>query len=440
MRSQRFGRLGPKVALTVAVGATMALAMTGCSGSVAGNGAAQSGKTVITVWHAATGDTAKTLTKLVDEYNNGQSKYKVELQFDGGGDQLTAKLMNAIKNKQAPQVVLGDGLPQGLGEVVSTGAVVPLDDRLADSASTIRKSDFTAGLLSTGTFSGKTYSLPTDVGDYAVLYNKQMFAEAGITSVPTTWAEFEADAKKLTKGTTQYGAYLPIGGGEWSSYLYEAMLWSAGGELLNADNTKAEFNSPAGLTALKAWTDMIDNGSAYPQSLATATDGSGTPGITAKKVAMEINGAWNIPVLDQALGKDNVGAFALPAIDQPGMNLGTDNSFILKGTQAQEDGGWDFLQYWLKPSTEATWDVATGFFPANSRTAENPAWQKYLAANPRTKVFVDELAYAKARPSIAQYGAVSTALSNELEKALLKKESPQTALTNAEANANKALK
>ncbi|MBK0296331.1 extracellular solute-binding protein, partial [Bacillus sp. S34] len=65
--------------------------------------------------------------------------------------------------------------------------------------------------LATGKFEGKTYTLPTDIGDYAVVYNKQMFKEAGITDTPTTWAELQADAKKLTKGTTQYGMYLPIG-------------------------------------------------------------------------------------------------------------------------------------------------------------------------------------------------------------------------------------
>ncbi|GAA4265715.1 ABC transporter substrate-binding protein [Frondihabitans peucedani] len=437
-----FIRPGRRRAITaLAITATAALALTGCSGgSVTGNtGGGGGGKTDITVWYNYTGPNVTSAKKLIDKFNSSQDKYTVTPQYAANSDQFDAKLINALKNGTGPNMVLGDSTPQNIGQVVQTGKVLPLDSLLSDSSSSITKDTFTEGMLSTGSFNGKQYTLPTDVGDYAVVYNKQMFKEAGITDTPTTWTEFAADAKKLTKGTTQYGAYLPIGTGEWPVFTWQAMLWSAGGEFLNEDNTKVEFNSPEGVAALTAWTDMIKDGSAYPQSLQTASDNNGTPGMTAKKVAMQINGAYNLSVLDEGLGDGNVGVFPLPALKEPAMNLGTNNSYLIKGTKAQEAGSWAFLQYWLKPSTQAVWDSENGFLPSNKATADNATWTAYLDKNPRIATFAKELDYAKARPSITQYAEVSDALSQELQKAMLLKESPSDALAAAEKGAQAAL-
>ncbi|KQO62731.1 ABC transporter substrate-binding protein [Curtobacterium sp. Leaf261] len=423
--------------LALAAGAAIALA--GCSsGGVSGNsGDSGGGATSITVWHNYTGPQATEVKKLVDEYNSSQSKVKVTAQYAAQSDQFDAKLINALKNNTGPNMVLGDSTPQKIGQVVQTGKVVPLEKYL--SSGSITKDTFTEGMLSTGSFNGKQYSLPTDIGDYAVVYNKEMFKEAGITDTPKTWDDLAADAKKLTKGTTQYGMYLPIGTGEWPVFTWQSMLWSAGGDFLNEDNTKVEFNSAAGVKALTAWTDMLKDGTAYPQSLMTSTSNGGTPAVTSKKAAMAITGAYDLGTLDEALGKDNVGVFALPGIKENAMNLGTNNSYLLKGTDAQQNASWKFMQWWLSPTTEAKWDIATGLLPANSKTSDDSTWTKYLDDNPRLKAFASELDYAKARPSITQYGEVSDALSQELQAAMLLQKSPSDALEAAETKAQQAL-
>lgn len=426
--------------MAVAAAAAVALAAAGCGGSVTGNNDDTGGRTTIVVWAGSTGATEPLKKQLIDDFNASQDKYRIDLEVQPASTEAHAKLINAIKNKQGPNLVLDDGQPQSLGQVIGTGSVVPLDSYLGGAGSTLKKTDFTKGMLDTGTFDGKVYSLPTQGGDYALIYNKAMFKAAGIAKPPTTWAELERDAAKLTHGTAQYGMYLPIGTGETGPFYWESMLWSAGGELMNADNTKVEFNSPAGVKALTAWTEMVKHGTAYPSSLQTPSDNGNTVAMTSKKVAMAINGAYNLGVLDEALGKDDVGVAPLPALGRPAMNLGSNNSYILKGTSAQQNGAWSFLQYWLTPKVQAKWDIANGFLPTNTRTAGDSAWTKYLDQNPRIKVFADELGYAKSRPSIEAYAGISAALSVELEKALLQDETPAEALKRAEAGATAALR
>lgn len=429
-----------RVGIAGATAALAALTTTACGGSVNGNDSDSAGRTTITVWAGSTGSTEPLKRQLIDAFNSSQHKYKIELEVQPASTEAHAKLINAIKNKQGPNLVLDDGAPQELGQVIATGSVVPLDRYLDKAGSTLKKSDFTKGMLDTGTFDGKVYSLPTQGGDYALIYNKKMFRAAGIDKPPATWAELERDATKLTHGTKQYGMYLPIGTGGGGPFYWQSMLWSAGGEFMNADNTKVEFNSPAGVRALTAWTEMVKKGIAYPTSLQTPSDNGNTAAMTSKRAAMAINGAYNLGVLDDALGKDNVGVAPLPPLDKPAMNLGTNNSYVVKGTAAQEAGAWAFLQYWLTPKTQAKWDAANGFLPTNTRTAGDASWKKYLDQNPRMKVFADALSYAKSRPSIEAYAGISDALSVELEKALLQKESPAEALKKAEAGATAALK
>lgn len=429
-----------RVGIAGATAVAVALGTAACGGSVTGNDSDSAGRTTITVWAGSTGSTEPLKRQLIDQFNSSQHKYKVELEVQPASTDAHAKLINAVKNKQGPNLVLDDGQPQSLGQVIAMNSVVPLDKYLDAAGSKLAKSDFTEGMLATGTFDGKVYSLPTQGGDYALIYNKKMFKQAGIDEPPATWAELQRDAKKLTKGTKQYGMYLPIGTGETGPFYWQSMLWSAGGELLNADNTKVEFNSPEGVRALTAWTDMVKNGTAYPSSLQTPSDNGNTVAMTSKRAAMAINGAYNLGVLDDALGKENVGVAPLPPLKDKAMNLGTNNSYILHGTAAQEAGAWAFLQYWLTPKVQAKWDIANGFLPTNSKTASDPSWQQYLAKNPRIKVFADELSYARSRPSIEAYAGVSAALSTELEKALLQKESPAEALKKAEAGATAALK
>lgn len=429
-----------RVGIAGATAVAVALGTAACGGSVTGNDSDSAGRTTITVWAGSTGSTEPLKRQLIDQFNSSQHKYKVELEVQPASTDAHAKLINAVKNKQGPNLVLDDGQPQSLGQVIAMNSVVPLDKYLDAAGSKLAKSDFTEGMLATGTFDGKVYSLPTQGGDYALIYNKKMFRQAGIDKPPATWAELQRDAKKLTKGTKQYGMYLPIGTGETGPFYWQSMLWSAGGELLNADNTKVEFNSPEGVRALTAWTDMVKNGTAYPSSLQTPSDNGNTVAMTSKRAAMAINGAYNLGVLDDALGKENVGVAPLPPLKDKAMNLGTNNSYILHGTAAQEAGAWAFLQYWLTPKVQAKWDIANGFLPTNSKTASDASWQQYLAKNPRIKVFADELSYARSRPSIEAYAGVSAALSTELEKALLQKESPAEALKKAEAGATAALK
>jgi multiple sugar transport system substrate-binding protein len=429
------------MAVTVSA-AVLALATTGLAACSSNSSTTDdSGRTSILIYDINNAKNTPVFEQLIDTFNKSQTMYTVKHQFvPGGGAKVTAAVLNAIKSGQAPNGVFADSDPASLGQIVQTGKVVPLDDVLATGPTPVAKSDFPPAMLDASTFNGKLYSIPVEGGDYAVMYNKQMFAAAGITTTPKTWTELAADAQKLTKNGT-YGIYLPLGEGEWPVFAWQAMLQSAGGTLLTDDNTKAAFNSQAGVTALKAWSDMIANKTAYPNSLADSAQDQGEPGFDAKKVAMFIGEPYNIKSAGAALGPSNIDAFPLPAVGpKPGMVVGTNVSFVLQGTPAQQAGAWAFLSWLLQPAQQAPWSASTGYLPTNNQSLTQPAWTSYTAQNPLVSVFAGELQYAETRPSISSYAEVSAALNTAINTAMTGKQTPQQALDAAAAKANTALK
>ncbi|MHB8244730.1 MAG: ABC transporter substrate-binding protein [Acidimicrobiales bacterium] len=435
-RQLKISRRGHLKAGVVVVAGALLLAACGSTGNA--TPPASGGRITLTAWNEDAGQAATALAQQVAGFNASQSKYRVVTQFiAAAGHLFTPKLLTALSSHSGPNLVVGYSDPQSMGQVIQTGDVVDLGSYMSSSLPR-PASDFYPGMLKASTFNGKVYSFPTDGGDYAVIYNKKLFKNAGITSTPTTWAQLTSDAKTLTKGGV-YGFYVPFGTTEWTVWTYESMLWSEGGHLLNSSRTKVGFNTPAGVAALDVWLKLIRNHLSYPSSLANSSQSSGYPGFQAGKVAMYIDGAYNLAIDDKALGKSNVGVFAFPATKTLAMNTGTDVSFMLKGSKAQQQGEWEFLHYMTKAAVQAKWDVATGFLPTVTGVVNTATFKSFVASDPRLKAFVSELAYAHTRPSITAYAQISTALGQQLDAAFLGQESASKALSTAAAQANQAL-
>ncbi len=77
---------------------------------------------------------------------------------------------------------------------------------------------------------GKLYGVNMDGAGVLTVYNKEAFAEAGITQEPTTWTEYQAAMKKLLdKGYIPYGADLSTATccfPHWfSAHTYTQLMW-----------------------------------------------------------------------------------------------------------------------------------------------------------------------------------------------------------------------
>jgi multiple sugar transport system substrate-binding protein len=395
-----------------------------------------------TMWDTATGTQSTGLLAGVKAFNASQTKYHITPQYiavNGTNPAaVTAKLATALTSNSGPDLFWADYEPSYIGQLISTGDVVPLTSFMNTPTDGLSASAFNPAMLGTGTVKGTVYAVPVDGGDYAVFYNKKLFAEAGITSTPTTWGQLAADSKKISKNGV-YGYYVNFGEGESASYPWESLLWAAGGQFLNANDTKAEFDSPQGIAALQIWINLVKNHEAYPSALNNGVETEGAPGYQSGKVAMYLDGSYDLEANDQALGKANVGVFPFPAIKTEAINVGTDVSFVLKSSPAVEQASWAFIHYMLTPIPAAKYDATAGFLPTIKAAGNTAIYKAYVSSDSRLKVFLQELAFGHARPSISAYPEISNDLATELNEAYLGKISAAQALKVAAAESDQAL-
>jgi multiple sugar transport system substrate-binding protein len=179
------------VALTATACGSSGLPAAGSAGStVAASATAagcKAGATVVTFWGWSAG-----YNLVVDEFNKTHPDICVELDNAGATTTEYTKLTNALTAKSGtPDVAQIEYFELPSFEV--TNSLVDLTQYGIDSAKS-NEAGWAWDEVSSGS---AVYAMPVDAGTMALYYNQKEFSAAGITTAPTTWAEFAADAAKL---------------------------------------------------------------------------------------------------------------------------------------------------------------------------------------------------------------------------------------------------
>jgi N,N'-diacetylchitobiose transport system substrate-binding protein len=134
---------------------------------------------------------------------------------------------------------------------MAAGAFAALDKSKFDNSANWLK-----GLAKSGAYGGKTYGVPYYAGSRVATYRTDLFAKAGIKTLPTSLAQLTADASKLAAANKSVKGFSPvyIAGEDW--YVAMAFVYDYGGTIATTHGGKwyGALDSPesiAGLTAFK---------------------------------------------------------------------------------------------------------------------------------------------------------------------------------------------
>ncbi|MFE6781779.1 extracellular solute-binding protein [Streptomyces sp. NPDC057680] len=217
---------------SVALAAAVALTATACGGS--GDPKASGGPEKVTVWIMKDSVTDAFLDRFRTGFEAEHEDIDLDIQiqeWDGIGEKVTA----ALASKDAPDVIeVGN---TQIAQYAASGGVRDLSDRTAE----LNGADWLPGLAEPGKVDGKQYGIPWYAANRVVIYHKDLFARAGVTTPPKTQAEWLAVTAKLNRGRTQ-GIYLP--GQNW--YTLSGFIWEEGGDLAVKDGSawKGALDTP----------------------------------------------------------------------------------------------------------------------------------------------------------------------------------------------------
>lgn len=377
---------------------------------------------------------ANSLDDLITKFNQTHPNIHVDDVYCCTNDNILQKVTVALQGGQEPDISYQYGT--SMAQLSQVPTLVDLTQKVADPA--FNWKDFFPGEQAAATVDGKVLGVPALVDNLAIVYNKDLFDKAG-QAYPTpdwTWDDFRAAAAKLTiPSAKQFGWSFPIDASEDTVWHYDAMLWEAGGDILNSDNTQAAFNSPAGVTALTALRDMaVTDKSVYldPQNVGKIQDL-----FNSGRIAMTVTGPWDLSSFPDV---KNYGVQIMPSFTggTHATISGPDMWVVFNRSDARAQAAWEFLSWFTATEQQQINSMATGDLPTRSSVLALPGFtaafgQKYKGND----VFAANLAnIQKARPVLATYDQISQIMGNAIVSVMLGQKDPKAALDDAANKVN----
>ncbi|MER5752501.1 extracellular solute-binding protein [Streptomyces sp. NPDC002088] len=417
--------------LTAAIGiAGMMVSIAACGGSDDGGdskaGADGYKGQTLTVWvmdGSSPDQWQKDVTAAFEKKTQAKVKFEIQ-QWNG----IQQKLTTALSEENPPDVFeIGNTQTPAYAK---TGGLADL----ADLKSSIG-ADWTQSLNNSSVFDGKQYAAPWYFANRVVIYNKKVWADAGIKDLPKTRDEFYADLKQIGDKTKNEPIYLP--GQNW--YHFVGLTVGEGAELVKKDGDKYVSNlaDPKVAAAMETY-KKFQALSKAPKDKDEATPQQGE--VFAKgNVGAIIGMGWEAGTAIQANPaiEKEIGYFTIPGAtaDKPeGVFLGGSNLAVAAGSKKQALAN-EFLKIALSDQYEGELAKLNGVIPNKESLQTN------LTGNAAAEAAAPAAAGGGTTPLIPEWAAVENA-PNPIKTymtAVLNGKSPAEAAKQVESEFNKRL-
>ena len=193
-----------------------------CAVALGGCGVLPGGsdKTTVDVWLMQGSVSEEFLERFTSEYEKEHPSVELEVTFQQWTG-IGKKVMAALESDDAPEVI-----EVGNTQVARYAESDVLRDLTLESVRDLGSEEWLPGLAEPGSINGSQYGIPWYAASRVVIYNKDLFAAAGITEPPKDRAEWLEMSEKLD-GNGRQGIYLS--GQDW--YTLAGFVWDEGGEL-----------------------------------------------------------------------------------------------------------------------------------------------------------------------------------------------------------------
>ena len=254
----------------------LVMGLTACGSS--GNESNGDGKLVFQIWDA--GQKAG-MEKLTEAYMEEHPDVKIEVQATGW-DEYWTKLEASATSNSMPDIFWMHS--NQMYKYADNGI-------LADCSDIVDANSFSDISIANAEGSdGKVYGVPKDKDLVVLVYNKEIFDQAGVTYPDDTWTwdNLTEASEKIYEQTGKYGymAYAHDQIGYWN------FVYQNGGEILNEDGTKAEYTEKATSDAIKFYVNLQNNDWCPTQEQFANT--SATEQFFSGQGAMFFAGSWDL--------------------------------------------------------------------------------------------------------------------------------------------------
>jgi multiple sugar transport system substrate-binding protein len=221
--------------------------------------------------------------------------------------------------------------------------------------------------LASFTLDGHVVGVPYDASYMVTTVNTDLFAKAGITTMPTTIDEYTNDLKQIkAKGVVEHPLNIPFAAAEGlSTYWYETTQ-AFGGTVLDA-NGKPQFTDPssAGYKAAQWMVDAMQSGLVAPGNI-NVNDSQGEQTLMAQGLAAStfsdysglINSLYNVTDSSKVSGK--IQYLATPGVSGPASNLSNPDGMGIPKQAKYPQAAAKFIEWFVSATTQENFSGLNG--------------------------------------------------------------------------------
>jgi raffinose/stachyose/melibiose transport system substrate-binding protein len=294
--------------------------------------------------------------------------------------------------KQLPDVFKYWSFSTLLKPLVDGGFVMALNK--ADFA----KYGYVPGALESNIWGGKLYGIPVSADMWVIYYNKKLFQDAGVTTLPTTIEDLEALAPRFkAKGIIPM---VTDGKDAWPlSLTYDVLIERVNGDFSRpqaALDRKAKFTDPDFVEGARQFLKFVQSG-LFQDDLMVSDYGASRNLFGQGKAAMYVMGSWEMGLAaDTNFSEEfraNVDAFKFPVL-KSGKGKIDDllawfgGNYVINAGSKYKDLGVKYLKYYAERFPGLAW-AKQATFPAQKvepRPSDSPVAKKLLKVLADAKV------------------------------------------------------
>jgi multiple sugar transport system substrate-binding protein len=333
-----------------------------------------------------------------------------------------------------------DGLPDvcqlgntWIPEFAALDTLEPLQPYV-ERSQVVDPKDYFPGIWDTSVIDGQLVGIPWYVDTRLLFYRKDMLREAGVKTLPTTWAEWDQAMAAVKKhvGPDRYAILMPIN--EFEQQLSLGLQFDD--SLLRDHDNYGNFRSPGFRKALAFYANMFEQG--WAPKMSETQISNVWDEFFKGFYAFYISGPWNIREFRQrepANLKGQWGTMPLPGPDGPGAGIASGTSLVIFRSSGHKPAAWKLIEFLSRPEIQQRFHALIGDLPPRRSTWEYPS----LADDELARAFHEQLERVKPTPKVLEWERIAQEMRLVTERVVRGGESQDKALEDLDRRVDEIL-
>jgi len=288
-------------------------------------------------------------SRMIEAFEKANPNIKIKVVVDPSG----ANGIRAARTKSdSPDVIRATNFQQP--EFVATGGILPIDELVARDK--VDLNDWLIPLEQTKV-NGKLWGLQQDYRVPVLVYRKSRFAEAQVTTPPSTYDEVAAIGAKLSKDNI-IGYAIPLGvtggiGGAQAfvEFVLSSLLAGNTGALFAPDGRNIGFSDERLRLAATTVRDLFAKKASTPVTLQFGYNEL-QDGLRAGTVASATFGLYRYKGLERQVANNDLAWSAAPSLEPGGKHTVYGFQLDINANSPRKDAAWEFVKYMASPAAQ----------------------------------------------------------------------------------------